>query len=187
MLLAEGVFVRTSRDMTVSDRPSNEDMSVRAIGVVRNGVSEPRTVWEEVESEIVLEDRYVPDLAGLQEFSHVIVLFWLHLSSPWEPDTFRGPSDDGRRGTFATRSPVRPNPIGVTVVELKGIEGCTVRVHGLDAVDGTQVLDIKPYIHYGDRVEEPREPDWCRDFNENKRYLDSIPMERGGRQRGGSE
>ena len=173
--------------MTVSDRPSNEDMSVRAIGVVRNGVSEPRTVWEEVESEIVMEDRYVPDLAGLQEFSHVIVLFWLHLASPWEQDTRRGPSDDGRRGTFATRSPVRPNPIGVTVVELKVIEGGTVRVHGLDAVDGTQVLDLKPYIHYGDRVEETREPDWCRDFNENKRYLDGIPIERGGRQRGGSE
>ena len=59
-----------------------------------------------------------------------------------------------------------------------------MRVHGLDAVDGTQVLDLKPYIHYGDRIDVTSEPDWCRDFNENKTYLDSIPVERGGRQTG---
>ena len=170
--------------MTTSESPANESMCVRPIGVVRNGISEPRTVWEEVESEILLEGQYVPDLKGLGEFSHAIVLFWLHLSSPWEPDTSRGASDERSRGTFATRSPVRPNPIGVTVVELKGIEGRTVRVHGLDAVDGTQVLDLKPYIHYGDRIDNTSEPDWCRDFNENKTYLEGIPVERGGRQTG---
>ena len=173
--------------MTISESNPTEGMSLRSIGVVRNGVSEPRTVWEEVESEIVLEAPYVASLAGLDAFSHAIVLFWLHLSSEWAPDESRGPSDEGRRGTFATRSPVRTNPVGVTVVELKGIEGSTVRVHGLDAVDGTQVLDLKPYIHYGDRIEEPQEPDWCKDFNENKRYLDGIPVERGGRQTGDSQ
>ena len=159
-------------------------MSLQSIGVVRNGVPERDTVWEEVESQIVLEDRYVPDLLGLDEFSHTIVLFWLHLSSPWEPPASDDEAQRRIRGTFATRSPVRPNPIGVTVVELKGIDGNIVRVHGLDAVDGTQVLDLKPYIHYGDRIDVTSEPDWCRDFNENKTYLDGIPVERGGRQTG---
>ena len=60
---------------------------VRAIGVVRNGISERQTVWEEVGSELVLDDRYTQALAGLDEFSHVIVLFWLHLSDPWVPGT----------------------------------------------------------------------------------------------------
>ena len=166
----------------MAEGQTDEGMSLQPIGVVRNGVSERRTVWEEVESEIVLEDRYVPDLLGLDEFSHAIVLFWLHLSSAWEPPASEDAAAERTRGTFATRSPVRPNPIGVTVVELKGIEGNTIRAHGLDAVDGTRVLDLKPYIHYGDRIDVTSEPDWCRDFNENKTYLDSIPVERGGRQ-----
>ena len=168
----------------MAEEPLNEGMGLQRIGVVRNGVSEPRTVWEEVESEIVLEDPYVPDLAGLDGFSHTIVLFWLHLSSAWVPHTSEDGADERTRGTFATRSPVRPNPIGVTVVEIKGIEGNTVRVHGLDAVDGTHVLDLKPYIHYGDRIDETSEPHWCKDFNENKTYLDGIPVERGGTQTG---
>ena len=168
----------------MAEESPNEGMGLQPIGVVRNGVSEPRTVWEEVESEIVLEDPYVPDLVGLDGFSHTIVLFWLHLSSAWEPHASEDGADERTRGTFATRSPVRPNPIGVTVVEIKGIEGNTVRVHGLDAVDGTHVLDLKPYIHYGDRIDVTSEPDWCKDFNENKTYLDGIPVERGGRQTG---
>ena len=173
--------------MTASGKHTSRGMSLQSIGVVRNGVSERATVWEEVESEIVLEDRYVPDLLGLDEFSHTIVLFWLHLSSAWEPPAPGDEAEQRTRGTFATRSPVRPNPIGMTVVELKGIQGGTVRVHGLDAVDGTQVLDLKPYIHYGDRIDKTSEPDWCKDFNENKTYLDNIPVERGGRQTGDSQ
>ena len=68
------------------------------------------------------------------------------------------------------------------MVRLLSVDGNVVRVHGLDAVDGTQVLDIKPYIHYGDRVEGSQTPQWVKDFNENRTYLDGIPVERGGRQ-----
>ncbi len=145
---------------------------VKPIGVVRNGIAEKDTIWEEVESEIVLDDEYAESLTGLDEFSHVIVTWWLHESRGYQRGVFRprGWDEFPEVGTFATRSPRRPNPIGITVVKLLGIDGPRVRVLGLDAIDGTPVLDVKPYIHYGDRVEDTRVPEWIRRFNEEKLY-----------------
>ena len=145
---------------------------VKPIGVVRNGIAEKDTIWEEVESEIVLDDEYAESLTGLDEFSRVIVTWWLHESRGYQRGVFRprGWDEFPEVGTFATRSPRRPNPIGITVVKLLGIDGPRVRVLGLDAIDGTPVLDVKPYIHYGDRVEDTRVPERIRRFNEEKLY-----------------
>jgi tRNA (adenine37-N6)-methyltransferase len=82
-------------------------------------------------------------LDGLEAFERVEVLYWLHLS---RRDLVRqSPADDGAtRGTFALRSPVRPNPIGTALAKLVAVEGSTVLVQGLDCVDGTPLLDLKP-------------------------------------------
>jgi len=107
-----------------------------------------------------------PDcLRGLEDCSHVWVLFVFHASADqgWTP-TVRPPRLGGNRrmGVFATRSPFRPNPIGMSVVELDGLldvpgrRGLRLRNH--DLVDGTPVLDIKPYIPYSDAVPEARPP-----------------------------
>ena len=84
-------------------------------------------------------------LTDIEGFSHLIVL--------WEFDRSEGfsllgkpPSDNRPHGVFATRSPRRPNPIGLTVVELRGREGPVLRVRGIDMLDGTPILDIKPYL-----------------------------------------
>jgi len=84
-------------------------------------------------------------LTDIEGFSHLFVL--------WVFDRARGvdllatpPSDDRQHGVFATRSPQRPNPIGLTVVELLGREGSVLRVRGIDMLDGTPILDIKPYL-----------------------------------------
>ena len=92
---------------------------------------------------IELFDPWVPALAGLEAFERVEVLYWLHLS---RRDLLRqSPADDGTtRGTFALRSPVRPNPIGTSIAQLVGIEGNIVLVRGLDCIDGTPLLDLKP-------------------------------------------
>ncbi len=163
--------------MAVMPQAASDALAVVPIGVVRNGITEPHTVWEEVESRVVLDEKYAQALTGLDDFSHVIVVFWLHLSEPWEPEMIRpgGFEDLPEVGTFSTRSPRRPNPIGLTVVELVDIEENVMRVRRLDAVDGTPVLDVKPYIHYGDRVEDFREPRWVKDFNEQRRYLREQP------------
>ena len=82
-------------------------------------------------------------LAGIEQFERLEVLYWLHLS---RRDLVRqSPANDGSaRGTFALRSPVRPNPIGTSIVTLVDVEGSTVLVRGIDCLDGTPLLDLKP-------------------------------------------
>ena len=86
---------------------------------------------------------WVAALDGIQEFERLEVLYWLHLS---RRDLVRqSPRNDGTaRGTFSLRSPARPNPIGTQIVALVRVEGATVFVRGLDCVDGTPLLDLKP-------------------------------------------
>ena len=82
-------------------------------------------------------------LSGLEEYERVEVLCWLHLSR--RDLIMQSPASDGTaRGTFSLRSPVRPNPIGTSIARLVGIEGSTVLVCGLDCLDGTPLLDLKP-------------------------------------------
>jgi tRNA-Thr(GGU) m(6)t(6)A37 methyltransferase TsaA len=82
-------------------------------------------------------------LDGLEQFQHIEVLYWLHQSR--RDLVLQSPKDDGTvRGTFSLRSPVRPNPIGTSMVELVGIEGAVVLVRGLDCLDGTPLIDLKP-------------------------------------------
>ena len=97
-----------------------------------------------------------PDaLRGLDGFSHLWVIFLFHQSAdhPWKA-TVRPPRLGGneRVGVFASRSNFRPNPIGLSVVELLGVDGTVLRLGGGDFLDGTPVLDIKPYIPYADRL-----------------------------------
>jgi tRNA-Thr(GGU) m(6)t(6)A37 methyltransferase TsaA len=97
----------------------------------------------------------------LQEFSHALVVFWMHEAPA--PAAMRrrpqGRADMPEIGILAQRARHRPNPIGITAVELLGVEGCKVSVRGLDAIDGTPVLDIKPYFPQYDK-REARTPAW---------------------------
>jgi tRNA (adenine37-N6)-methyltransferase len=82
-------------------------------------------------------------LLGLDKFTEVQVVYWLHYARR-DLVLQRGHGQDGLRGTFALRSPVRPNPIGISSAALVGIEGSTVLVRGLDCLDGTPLIDLKP-------------------------------------------
>lgn len=136
------------------------------IGVVKGPVTEmSRGNWGGVESEIHLEPGYVRGLTGLEGFSHIIVVFYLHEIGSFDLPTQllrrpRGMENMHEVGVFAQRTKYRPNPIGVTAVELRKISGNVLAVRGLDALDGTPVLDIKPYMPAFDRITEPRTPDW---------------------------
>jgi tRNA-Thr(GGU) m(6)t(6)A37 methyltransferase TsaA len=89
---------------------------------------------------------FQPGLASLDGFSHLILLYWLHEAPPAEL-VFTPPFDTEPRGVFATRAPWRPNPIGLAVVVFEGFENPgRLRVRHLDCLDGTKLLDIKPYL-----------------------------------------
>jgi tRNA-Thr(GGU) m(6)t(6)A37 methyltransferase TsaA len=92
---------------------------------------------------IELFEPWVPALAGLSQYERVEVIYWLHLSR--RDLVLQCPANDGQpRGTFSIRSPVRPNPLGTSIARLVGIEGGIVLVKGLDCMDGTPLLDLKP-------------------------------------------
>jgi tRNA-Thr(GGU) m(6)t(6)A37 methyltransferase TsaA len=92
---------------------------------------------------IEIFDPWTPALKGLDLYSNLEVIYWLHLSR--RDLVLQSPKNDGAtRGTFSLRSPVRPNPLGTSLVKLVGIEGSTVLVRGLDCLDETPLLDVKP-------------------------------------------
>lgn len=108
---------------------------------------------------------YCAGLRGVEDYSHLIVLYWLHMRDN-EADRHtllvfpRRHACNMETGVFACRSPSRPNPIGLCVVELVGIDGCILTVRGLDAVEGSPLVDIKPYSPRADAVLDARVPDW---------------------------
>lgn len=149
-----------------------ETIGCTAIGVVRNARTKmSEGGWGEVESEIHLEARYAAGLQGLEAFSHVMVIFYLDQIEGFDLDKQllrnpRGMEHLRKVGVFAQRTKYRPNPIGVTSAALCAIRGNVVVVRGLDALDGTPVLDLKPYMPMFDRIEDARTPDWVKYFME---------------------
>ena len=97
------------------------------------------------EGVLEIEARFEDGLADVEGFSHLFVL-WVFDRVEGVELTASPPADDRAHGVFATRSPQRPNPIGLTVVELIDRDGCRLRVAGVDMLDGTPILDIKPYL-----------------------------------------
>lgn len=130
------------------EAPLAEDAAVQFIGQVH-------TPWKDrydcprqgktagPECQLVVDPRWQDALQGIEEYSHLEVIYWLNLS---RRDLVRqSPREDGRTfGTFALRSPVRPNPIGTSIVKLERVEANVLTVRGLDCVNGTPLLDIKP-------------------------------------------
>jgi tRNA-Thr(GGU) m(6)t(6)A37 methyltransferase TsaA len=126
-------------------------LSMQPIGSVRspyrNTHEIPKGLGAIHQAEGVLEIReeFEPGLKDIEGFSHLFVI-WAFDRSEGFTLVVTPPSDDRPHGVFATRSPRRPNPIGLTVVELLGREGPVLRVRGIDMLDGTPILDIKPYL-----------------------------------------
>lgn len=143
------------------------EIALRGIGVVSSPITTiDFTDWADVVSEIKLDEALVPGLRGLEEYSHIIVVFHLH-QVHFNPatDLVRHPRDRTDwplTGVFATHTQFRPNPIGITTVKLLGIAGNVLSVKGLDALDGTVVLDIKPYMPDLEVAEVAVAPPWMR-------------------------
>jgi tRNA-Thr(GGU) m(6)t(6)A37 methyltransferase TsaA len=110
--------------------------------------------------------KFCDGLKGIEDFSHLIVLYWLNLcDNEEERQTLlvfpRRRAVNVLTGVFACRSPARPNPIGLCVVELLKREGCDLTIRGLDALEKSPVVDIKPYVPKVDSVQNARVPEWA--------------------------
>ena len=144
-------------------------MELREIGTVFSEVKGIADVqhtsrgWTADTCTIKLKPQYKSGLGGLEGYSHVIILFWADPEKRWKmPKANIKPK---HVKVFATRMPVRPNPIGLSTVELIDFsaEEGTMTVKGLDAVDGTTILDIKPYIPHFDSYPDASLPQWIEE------------------------
>jgi tRNA-Thr(GGU) m(6)t(6)A37 methyltransferase TsaA len=150
-----------------------EHIILEPIGYVRGGRAEPvDDHWAGVESTIELEDRYSPEsLNGLDEFSHLDVVYFFHQVDPGEiVETARHPRGNRawpRVGIFAQRARMRPNRIGVSTCRLRNVEGRCLLVADLDAMDGTPILDIKPHMVEMGAQTDIVEPTWAKELMEH--------------------
>ena len=121
-------------------------LKLRPIAVVRNGMREKPDDWDKVRSQLIVRQEYVRGLYKLSHFKHIWVIFGFHRMRGTE--LMVHPRHDPEKplvGVFASRSPTRPNKLGLTLVKLVRVKGRTITVKGLDAFDGSPVFDIKPY------------------------------------------
>jgi tRNA-Thr(GGU) m(6)t(6)A37 methyltransferase TsaA len=146
-------------------------MDVAPIGHVTSSRTEPLDDdWDTVAATITLDgDRFTPDaLEGLDAFSHVEVVYVFDRVDPAKVRTGarhpRGNEEWPRVGIFAQRNKVRPNRIGVSVCRLLAVDGLTLAVEALDAIDGTPVLDLKPYMTEFAPRGEVRQPAWSHEL-----------------------
>lgn len=136
---------------------------MKPIGVVKSFFTPVLGNRWSVVADIVVDEKYLHALTGIEDYSHIIVLFWMDKLSRSERRILkvhpRGREDTPLVGIFATRSRGRPNPIGLSVVELLEKQSNVLKVRGLDAFDETPILDIKPYDRY-DVKQSIRVPEW---------------------------
>ncbi len=161
------VVLAALRDRSPLDYPLAAPAVVGPIGLVHNDVKAPiHEGWAEIVSEVELFPAFEEALEGIDAYSHLQILFWIHRVTVEQRLIRRlHPRDRAElplMGVLATRSQYRPNPIGLTVVRLLGRQGRRLRVQGLDAIDGTPILDIKPLARREVTEDEVRAPEWVR-------------------------
>jgi tRNA-Thr(GGU) m(6)t(6)A37 methyltransferase TsaA len=125
---------------------------------------------KEMVSHIIIDEAFEDLLDGIEEFSHILVLYWPHLVPEKSRELLKvhpmGRKDLPQKGIYATCSPARPNPILVTAVQLVSRKGNVLEVKGFEAVDESPVLDIKPYVNHYYSPKEIRVAGWMRDLTE---------------------
>ena len=138
-------------------RSNHEKGQIDFIGVVQKGALEVKIFPE-----------FCRGLQGLENYSHLIILYWFHQRDTFEERrtlqvTPKRHPGAPQVGVFSSGSPSRPNPIGLCVVELVRSENCILKVKGLDAAEGSPIVDIKPYMPRADSIPDARTPNWAQD------------------------
>ena len=141
-------LLRIFHKLTVEGKNKMASIPLDPIGYVSTEASSVPRFYSisDVRGELVIDERYEEGLADIEEGSSIIVVFYFHQSPPFSREHLRvkPPSREVLRGVFSTRSPVRPNQLGISKLKVTGVRGNRIGVSGLDMLDGTPILDIKP-------------------------------------------
>lgn len=144
-----------------------EKICLNPIGYAKNSEKELRFgSFSGGITEIILDEKLTDSLIGIEDYSHVIIVYWM--DKVRESVIKHRPQGNPKVpivGIFSCRCPQRPNPIAITTVELLGREGNKIKVKGLDIIDGTPIIDIKPYWPQYDKVENEKIPDWVSELD----------------------
>ena len=141
-----------------------QEIRYKPIGIIRspfediNGMPIQPTGARGITGTVEVKPEYADGLKDVEGFSHIILIYHFHLSEGYSLKV-KPFLDVRQRGVFATRAPRRPNPIGMSIVRLIKVEGCTLHIEDVDIVDGTPLLDIKPYVPQFD-VREVEKTGW---------------------------
>jgi tRNA-Thr(GGU) m(6)t(6)A37 methyltransferase TsaA len=137
-------------------------ITIKSIGIAKNQNRQHFGGWKDVMTKIIINKKYQDGLEGLKDYSHVLVLFWMHEVKTCElrhvPQGKIGEVPEV--GIFACRCVQRPNPIGVSIGEIITIKGSIITLKGLDVIDNTPIIDIKPYTPQYDTLSDVKTPDW---------------------------
>jgi len=148
---------------------TTKEIKLKPIGFVHRLSKDEDVKDRSLISKIIVNKRLTKALEGLEDFSHIHVLFYMHEIPTEETKTLkvhpRGRTDLPLVGVFATRSAHRPNPVGLTLVQLIERKENVLVVKGLDALDGTPVLDVKPFDNW-DMASDYRVPEWNKRIHE---------------------
>jgi tRNA-Thr(GGU) m(6)t(6)A37 methyltransferase TsaA len=139
-----------------------EEINLKPVGFVKNDVKESRFGnFDNEVSEIIVNEEFTDALNGIGDYSHVVIVYWMDKIKDYViTHRPQGNPEVPIVGTFACRCPRRPNPIAITTVKLLERNGNKIKVKGLDIMDGTPVIDIKPHWPQYDKVEDVTIPDW---------------------------
>ncbi len=148
----------------LDSQDENGTITIKPLGKAKNSVNKPTLPgWKDVVTEILIDKKYAEGLDGIEDYSHIIVVYWMNK----EEECHLKHHPQGRKdvpfiGIFACRCPQRPNRVAISTVELVGRKGNIITVKGLDIIDGSPILDIKPYTPQYDKVEKAKVPDWVK-------------------------
>ena len=154
--------MRTTFCTFLDSRDKNGAITIKPLGQAKNKVQKPTLPgWKDVTTQIVIDKKFTKGLDGIEDYSHIIVVYWMDQEKECHlKHHLQGREDIPFVGIFACRCPQRPNRIAFSTVKLLSRKENVLKVRGLDILDSTPIIDIKPHTSQYDKVEKAKVPNW---------------------------
>lgn len=150
----------------LDSRDKKGTIKIKPLGKAKNKVTKPTLPgWKDIVTEIVIDKKYVKGLTGIENYSHIIVVYWMDQEAECHLKHHpQGRKDLPYVGVFACRCPQRPNRIAMSTVKLLSRKNNILKVKGLDILDSTPIIDLKPYTPQYDEIKNAKVPSWVKEL-----------------------